>query len=161
MANEELLAMTLMVAVPLRIEELRERPVVEVLDVATARGKEWAEVIAGRADVMLYRGKKRGEAAEVFNVLSNALAHLAFVPGGVKFMGERWSAFPDGGLLLGEVRRCAWDETAWVSCLEWRAIDAMPTEETTTFFVPERGETWRHCGPEWGWRLAAKVRPRG
>lgn len=49
---------------------------------------EHAQDIASRSDVLMFGGKK-GEAAQLFNVLARALACLAFQPGGVRLALRR------------------------------------------------------------------------
>lgn len=83
----ELLTLSLSAAVPLRIAELARLPRGEVFDEAYARREEWVELIASKGDVLMFGGGKPGEVARIHKALVNALAHLAFAPGGVKFMG--------------------------------------------------------------------------
>ena len=51
-----------------------------------------ADFIAEHGDIIMYRGKKKGESAEAFNTLAKALAVLASMPGGVKFSNLRFIA---------------------------------------------------------------------
>lgn len=80
-------------AVPLRIRELAVRG--GPTDVDFERVKGYADNIASRADVLMFGGsKKKGEIARLFNELADALAVMAFVPGGVSVFGRRYKAVP-------------------------------------------------------------------
>jgi hypothetical protein len=87
MAGEEttlaLLQAALGAAVPLWIVGWRGRDPDERL----ARGRELSAVIAEKGDVILYRGKKKGESARAFNALAESIAILSFQPGGVTLFG--------------------------------------------------------------------------
>ena len=82
-----LLQATLSVAVPLRIAELRRKPLSEILDpdVLSTIQRELAEA----REEVLYGGKA---GAKGFNALADAVARLAFVPGGVTVLGMRFNA---------------------------------------------------------------------
>lgn len=47
----------------------------------------YAQQIAEKSDVLMMGGGRKGEAAQVFGVLADGLAIMAFAPGGVAFMG--------------------------------------------------------------------------
>lgn len=49
-------------------------------------------MIAEHGDNILYRAKRRGDTAAAFNALAEAIAILAFAPGGVTFLGEHYEA---------------------------------------------------------------------
>lgn len=88
--NEDLLRTSLSAAVPLWIEELRHLP-----EEARMRlGRECAQVIAEKGDVIQFKSKKAGETAAAFNALAKGLACLAYVPGGVTFLGVHFEAAP-------------------------------------------------------------------
>lgn len=78
-----LLQAALGAAVPLWVHELQLTPLADLL----ARGPELAQVLAEKGDVILYRGKKKGESARAFNALAEAVAVLSFTPGGVTLFG--------------------------------------------------------------------------
>lgn len=84
-----LLAITLSAAVPLRIAEYEAAG--GPSDSDRERARSASRLIAEKGDVLQYGGRK-GEAAELFNVLADALAVLAFCPGGVEFCGTRYQA---------------------------------------------------------------------
>lgn len=83
----EPLLLTLDLAVPLAIEEVRSWSEEQRL----AYCHEHAQEIASRSDVLMFGGKK-GEAAALFNILARSLACLAYSPGGVRFHGRHWRA---------------------------------------------------------------------
>jgi hypothetical protein len=85
--NGELLALALAAAVPLRIAEYERG--LGPQDWDRRRAKGFADVLAEKGDVLQYGGKK-GEAAALFNRLADALAVMAFQPGGVRFCGTRY-----------------------------------------------------------------------
>lgn len=76
---------TLELAVPMWADQLRGRPLEELL----AEARELSRVIAEKGDVLQFGGPK-GQAAAAFNDLARGLAILSFQPGGVKFAGRRW-----------------------------------------------------------------------
>ena len=77
-----LLQTTLSASVPLRISEVREAGPYAWREALYANREEWANIIASKGDRLIFRAKK-GESAKVFNAVTNALAHMAFFPGGV------------------------------------------------------------------------------
>ena len=54
--------------------------------------QEFSQVLAERADVMLFGGGKKGEAADMFNKTCFAVACLSFTPGGIDFMGQHYES---------------------------------------------------------------------
>ena len=84
------LAIAVSAAVPLRIAEYLQRggPAAEDWD----RARRFGATLGEKGDKLLYRGEKVGETAELFNQFTDALAVLAFLPGGVRFCGEHWDA---------------------------------------------------------------------
>lgn len=86
----DLLATTLALAVPIWIDRIqRER---WPWDRIQARARECAQIVAEKGDVILYRGKKRGETARAFNALAEGIALASFVPGGIKTFGMHFEA---------------------------------------------------------------------
>lgn len=88
MANDPHLAIALSAAVPLWIIELQCRP--DLDKYLGERAPEIAALVAERADLLLFRGKKKGEAARIFNATAEGIALLAFVPGGVTIFGQHY-----------------------------------------------------------------------
>ena len=84
----DILKIALSAAVPLRILELRSKGGPDDVDLDFARG--FAHVLGEKGDILQYRGKKKGETAEIFNGLARAIAVLSFCPGGIKVFGEHW-----------------------------------------------------------------------
>lgn len=82
-----LLQATLSVAVPLRIEELRHKPLAEILDPEALSTIQRA--LAEAREEVLYGGKA---GAAGFNALADGLARLAFLPGGVTILGMHFDA---------------------------------------------------------------------
>ena len=76
-----LLEAALSASVPLFVDELKRRPLAELV----SEGPHLAQVIVEHGDNILYRGKKKGETATAFNALARALAIMSFMPGGVRF----------------------------------------------------------------------------
>jgi hypothetical protein len=91
--DRELLQLSLSVAVPIVIEEVAswspERRITYC--------QENVDVITGQGDNLMYKSKKKGETAKVFNVLARCLACLAFQPDGVDFDGMHWDALGKRG----------------------------------------------------------------
>ena len=86
--TDDLLRIALSAAVPLRIMALHARGGPSDFDVRMAR--EGSQLIGEKGDLLMFRGGKLGETAQVFTVLVESLAVLAFCPGGVTFLGEHW-----------------------------------------------------------------------
>lgn len=84
--TRELLRTTLATAVPLWQLEYEQRP----LAVLIAMAGDKAQDIAEHGDVILYRGKKKGESAAAFNSLAQSIAILSFMPGGITFLGDHY-----------------------------------------------------------------------
>ena len=82
-----LLQATLSVAVPLRIAELRDKPMEEILDPEALRSIQH-ELAEAREEV-LYGGSC---GAAGFNALADGLARLAFLPGGIYILGMHFDA---------------------------------------------------------------------
>jgi len=77
-----LLQLTLSLAVPLWIDEVRAWSIERRLE----RVKICGQVVAERGDIIQFKSKKKNETAEAFNRLAEGLAIMAFRPGGVTFM---------------------------------------------------------------------------
>ena len=84
-ATETLLAALLPLAVPLRIEALRHLPPARIEERRVAA----LDLLAHAGDGLLYRTP---ETRQAFVALVDALAILAFAPGGVAFAGWIWCA---------------------------------------------------------------------
>ena len=90
-ATSILLSSTLQLAVPLWIDQLRKRD----WEYVQERAKICSDYVAEHGDVILFRGKKKGESATAFNHLAEGIACLSFCPGGVKIFGGHWEACLD------------------------------------------------------------------
>ena len=82
-----LLQATLSVAVPLRIAEVRDKPLSEILDPEALRSIQ--QGLAEAREEVLYGGRC---GAAGFNALADGLARLAFLPGGVTILGMHFDA---------------------------------------------------------------------
>lgn len=89
----QLLAIGLSAAIPLRIAELKAKGGPDDDDYERAR--QYSRTLAERGDVLMFRGGKPGEAAELFNRLAEAVAVMAFAPGGITLFGDHWEAKVD------------------------------------------------------------------
>ena len=81
--NSELLKMSLSAAVPLYVEEFRHRAWDDLVLEAHAA----SQIVAEKGDIVLFRSRKKGESAKVFNALARGIAILSFAPGGVTAFG--------------------------------------------------------------------------
>jgi len=98
-----LLRTALQVSVPLYMARLAQEPWSRIL----VRARECAQVVAEKGDIILFRSKKPGQTAVVFNHLAEGIACLAFAPGGVKIFELHFQAqHPEDGLPTSE-------ELAW------------------------------------------------
>lgn len=84
--NDDLLCLTLDVAVPLWIQQIKKLP----FDLKQKRALECSQIIAEKGDIILFKSNKKGETAKAFNCLAEALAILAYLPNGVKFGTRHW-----------------------------------------------------------------------
>ncbi|GHO55795.1 hypothetical protein [Ktedonobacter robiniae] len=84
------LAIALSASVPLRVLGLYERQGPNENDLGAAR--QVGTLLASKGDVLLFGSQVRGETAELFNQVAQALAVLSFVPGGVTCFGQHFDA---------------------------------------------------------------------
>lgn len=77
---------TLALAVPLWMLDLYYRTPEQRCAIA----RRCSQVLAERADNLMFGNKKKGETAQVFNALAEGLAVAAYQPGGVTFAGRHW-----------------------------------------------------------------------
>lgn len=92
--NEELLKLHISMVVPLMVRGIIESG--GLTDAHIKEAQKHAETVATKGDLILYRGKRRGESAGVIHALCYCLAVGAFIPGGITFMGICFLA-PDAG----------------------------------------------------------------
>lgn len=52
----------------------------------------FADTLAEKGDILLFRGGKKGEAGKLFASLVRSIAVMAFVPGGVTTFGQHYEA---------------------------------------------------------------------
>lgn len=85
-----LLHIAMSAAIPLRIMELQAR--------GGPSDADWsglgavAQDLAEHGDLLLYRGGKKGQSADLFNATAQAIAVLAFLPGGITIFGSHYQA---------------------------------------------------------------------
>lgn len=86
--SNQLLPIALSVAVPLWIMQLEEKggPTKEDFE----NLKETENLIAAHGDELLYRSKKEGRTAELFNKTAKAIAVLSFCPGGINIFNQHF-----------------------------------------------------------------------
>jgi hypothetical protein len=84
------LIIALSAAVPRRIDQLKLRG--GPTDEDRARVSEVSARLADKAHVLMHGGGEVGEAGALFDELVDALAVMAFAPGGISFLGTRWEA---------------------------------------------------------------------
>ncbi len=85
---EHPLKIALPFAVTLRILEYQRRG--GPLPMDFERAQRFGEVLGEKGDILLFSSKKKGESAEMFNGLADAVAILSFCPGGVKVFGHHF-----------------------------------------------------------------------
>lgn len=86
----ELMRLSLEVGVFLRMHEIKKRNGPSDFDFK--RACQFGSVLATKGDVLQYGSKKKGEAADLMAGLIDAVAILAFLPGGIDFLGLHWEA---------------------------------------------------------------------
>jgi hypothetical protein len=79
----DLLANTLLIAVPLWIEEMKKVSWEERRQFSS----ECCNIICHHGDDILYKSHKKGETATAFNALARGMAILSFARGGVTAFG--------------------------------------------------------------------------
>lgn len=84
------LGIALSAAVPLRLMAMEMQGGPSSADYERAR--KASAVFGSEGDKLLFRSKKQGDTARVFNVLSHAVAVLAFCPGGIHIFGQHFEA---------------------------------------------------------------------
>ncbi|WP_236038313.1 hypothetical protein [Ktedonobacter robiniae] len=84
------LAIALSAAVPLRVLALYERQGPDENDLETAH--RVGTLLASKGDRLLFRSEVRGETADLFNRLAQALAVLSFASGGIACFGQHFDA---------------------------------------------------------------------
>lgn len=87
-----LMKIALSAAVPLRIEELRYKPIAEILD--PERFNSIQRTLDDAREDVLFGGKG---CAAGFNAVADAITRLAFMPGGVDFMGMHFEEVSGAG----------------------------------------------------------------
>ncbi|MBA3824368.1 MAG: hypothetical protein H0X24_10805 [Ktedonobacterales bacterium] len=81
----------LQLAVPLRIMSIQDRGGVTAADFA--RVAAYNEDFAGEQGVyLLFRAPQEGVTAQLFNKLCDAVAVMAFLPGGITIFGDQYQA---------------------------------------------------------------------
>jgi len=77
--------------VPIRIAEIRRatgEPCQDDWNFARSTG----QLIAEKGDILLFGGTKKGEAAAIMNAMIEAIAVMAFLPGGITLFGLHFEA---------------------------------------------------------------------
>lgn len=114
--TDPVLVETLALAVPMRLDELRQMPPQRRVEVATLWAKRGADMVGCHGDLLQFRTKarkrhtkeciERGDqhrcdcltgTADVFNAMAKGLAALSLCPGGAHFGGIHWCADHPGG----------------------------------------------------------------
>jgi hypothetical protein len=118
--TRQLLLASLEVAVPLWVERVRRRSPMWRL----ARASELATLLGEKGDVILFRSKKKGETAEAFNALAEAVAILLVSVGshGFKFLGMHWRHHEEAMPLMSVE---AHEEGGCANCLSGIALIEM------------------------------------
>lgn len=84
------LAIALSAAVPLRVLGLYERHGPDEKDLEAAR--QVGTLLASKGDCLLFGSQVRGETADIFNQVAQALAVLSFTPGSIACFGQHFDA---------------------------------------------------------------------
>lgn len=89
-AGTNLLSSMMQMAVPLWIMQFKAKGGPSEED--RKRAQETSEILGEHGDILLCGGGKKGECADQFNRTAEAIAVLAFVPGGVTIFGTHFEA---------------------------------------------------------------------
>ena len=87
-SNNVNLSMMMQIAVPLWINKMKLKGGPD--DEDRKRAQETSGILEERGEILLFGGGKKGECAEQFNRTAEAIAVLAFVPGGVTIFGQHF-----------------------------------------------------------------------
>jgi len=83
------LADTLELAVMLHVPEMHKSPFEDLWEELDATKGETATLLGSKGDILLYRSKKKGETANVFNKVARAVALISIcVDGGITIFGR-------------------------------------------------------------------------
>ena len=88
--NDALLVIHIQTVVPLTIMGIISSG--GLTDSHIRKAQEYANVIAEKGDLILFKSKKKRGSAEAIHALCYGLAVLAFCPGGVTFAGQHFSS---------------------------------------------------------------------
>ena len=88
--TSSLLTTMMQTAVPLYIERMKAKGGPD--DEDRKKAQETSEILGERGDILLFGGGKKGECADQFNRTAEAIAILAFCPGGVEIFGSHFEA---------------------------------------------------------------------
>lgn len=102
MQDDNLLAMALSTAVPLRMMAMAEKGGPDAED--RKKAQKASDLLGEKGDKLLFGGKK-GEAAELFNLLAHAITVLSFCPGGVTTFGQNFDGNKYNTLRSAHYRR--------------------------------------------------------
>ena len=106
--RDTMLGMMLSVAVPWRMLEIAKRG--GITDDDIKRIQTYTEDLAGpKGTDLFFKSKKNGESAERFNQVADTLAVLAFLPGGIKTLGEHY----DGEAILAQYEQAQKLNNEW------------------------------------------------
>ncbi len=98
--KEPMLRITLSIAVPWRMLDIAERGGITEQDVA--RVKSYLGDLTGpKGTDLFFKSEKKGETAERLNQLADAIAVMAFLPGGITSFGQHY----DGATMLAYYAR--------------------------------------------------------
>jgi len=86
----DLLAISMSAAIPLWIMSLKEKGGPTNADFNES--KEAGELLAHKGDILLYKGGKKGETANIFNKTAKAIAVLSFCPGGITIFNQHYES---------------------------------------------------------------------
>ena len=85
------LAIALSASVPLAIANLQQMDE-EGFSTEFSKIAEYSQMLAEHCDDLLFRSKKKGETAKMFNMTTKAIALLSFVNGGITLFGQHWES---------------------------------------------------------------------
>jgi hypothetical protein len=86
----DLIRCTLQTGVPFRMLDIQQRGGPTDTDWGWARS--FAQALGEKGDILLYRSHKKGETGHIMEQFINAVALLAFCPGGITIYGLHFDA---------------------------------------------------------------------
>lgn len=85
-----IISIALSATVPLWINKIKEKGGISEEDIQ--RCQSFATILGSKGDHILYKSKKPGETARIFNDLAYCIAVMSYAPGGISIFGQHYES---------------------------------------------------------------------